>query len=261
MFPRGWWEWGLGFIWGSWKPPAPITLLDKVSQAVIPIKAILWPKEKKKKHKFSSSLFNNFFSHWKRWIWILSCRCEHLKAVAYVIRLLLFDIFCHIFFTKPFQHKIILHPYSNMFKKCRLLLWHCQVMFWTFGVYPGTGCSVGRLGYSRELVLNSHLTNLDLGVIRPTLSLASTPVTDRITLNHLHSGGVLHLVVGVTISLMLMGNTPLMETGWSIVVVFSLLFVSGNVWRSFIKSVRFRQLICNWWYDLKVEKKNLNKVL
>lgn len=39
------------------------------------------------------------------------------------------------------------------------------------------------------MVLNSHLTNLGLGVIRPTQSLASSLVTDRITLNHLHSWG------------------------------------------------------------------------
>lgn len=38
-------------------------------------------------------------------------------------------------------------------------------------------------------MLNSHLTNLGLGVIRPTQSLASSLVTDRITLNHLHSWG------------------------------------------------------------------------
>lgn len=62
--------------------------------------------------------------------------------------------------------------------------------FWTHRVDPGSRWSKGGLGYSSALVLDSHLTNLGSGVIRPTQSLASSPVTDRITLNHLHSTGV-----------------------------------------------------------------------
>lgn len=70
--------------------------------------------------------------------------------------------------------------------------------FWTHRVDPGSRWSKGRLGYSRTLVLNSHLTNLGWGVIRPTQSLLSSPVTDRITLNHLHSrGGVITFRDGV----------------------------------------------------------------
>lgn len=38
-------------------------------------------------------------------------------------------------------------------------------------------------------MLSSHPTNLGLEVIRSTQRLGTSPVTDRITLNHLHSGG------------------------------------------------------------------------
>lgn len=64
-----------------------------------------------------------------------------------------------------------------------------KYMFEPMGVDPGSRWSKGRLGYSRVLVSDSHLTNLGSGVIKPTQCLASSPVTDRITLNHLHSRG------------------------------------------------------------------------
>lgn len=61
--------------------------------------------------------------------------------------------------------------------------------FQTLRVDPGPGGLRGRLGFSTTLVSNSNLTNLGFGVIRPSQSLALSLFGDRITLNHLHSGG------------------------------------------------------------------------
>lgn len=96
-----------------------------------------------------------------------------------------------------------------------LLLCHCQVRSEPTWVDPGSRWSKGRSGYSRVTVLNYYLTNLGLGVIRPTQRLASSPVTDRITLNHLHSrGGMITFSAGCNHKPCVdVGNTLRMKSG------------------------------------------------
>lgn len=79
---------------------------------------------------------------------------------------------------------------SQMLQTCWKALKLSSVLC-SFCVHPQTRWSKGRSGCTRESVLLSRLTSLGLEVIRPTQSLASSPVTDRITLNHLHSRGVI----------------------------------------------------------------------
>lgn len=79
-------------------------------------------------------------------------------------------------------------------------------------------------------MLDSHLTNLGSGVIRPTQSLASSPVTDRMTLNHLHSkGGWLHWAGCNHKPCVDMVNALRMERGRSTLDGTLLLLFWGNV--------------------------------
>lgn len=107
---------------------------------------------------------------------------------------------------------LLLHAWTRLnASKCKCAVLHpLPSPYRTHRVDPGSRWSKGRLSYRRALVLDSHLTNLASGVIRLTQSLASSPVTDRMTLNHLHSKkGWLHLERHVTISLVFIWENAL----------------------------------------------------
>lgn len=87
----------------------------------------------------------------------------------------------------------ILHILIRLLAKCLKMQVDCFTATAKYALNPQGESWVQvvkrEIGLQAALVLDSHLTNLGSGVIRPTQSLASSPVTDRMTLNHLHSKG------------------------------------------------------------------------